>query len=102
MDGVVCPRNPHRQWRLILKVERDDNEQKFEATAIRNNTRSIYLDKYPYVKTTREKYNKEYEAYCTKPRQFHIANPKTAPKDKDGNIATPEFSRLFFNPIELE
>ena len=87
---------------LILRVESDDNEQKFEATAIRNNTRSIYLEKYPYIKTTREKYNKEYEAYCTQPRQFHVANPKTAPKDKDGNIATPEFSRLFFNPIELE
>ena len=87
---------------LILKVESEDNEHKFEATAIRNNKRRIVVTNKNLQKTTREKFNKEQEAYFTKPRQFHIANPELAPRDKDGNIATPEFRRLFYNPIELK
>ncbi len=87
---------------LILKVDSDDKEQQIEATAIRQNKRRIVIDNKRHQRTTREKFNKELEEYMTRPRQFHIANPTMAPKDKDGNIATPEFRRLFFNPIELE
>ncbi len=87
---------------LILKLESEDGEQKFAATSIRKNKSDINIKKSNYLKTTREKFNKELEEYMTRPRQFHIANPTMAPKDKDGNIATPEFRRLFFNPIELE
>ncbi len=87
---------------LILKVESNDGEQRFEATAIRNNPHTISLAKLRYQKTTREKYNNDLKEYMTRPPQFHIANPTMAPKDKDGNIATPQFRRLFFNPIELE
>ena len=87
---------------LILKAESEDGDQKFEAVSIRNDSHVIGFHKRNYQKTTREKYNSEFKEYRTRPRQFHVANPKMAPKDKDGNIATPEFSRLFFNPIELE
>ena len=87
---------------LILKTESDDGDQKFEAVSLHRNGHKIGLKKFWYQTTTREKYNAEFKEYKTTPRQYHIANPTMAPKDKDGNIATSEFRRLFFNPIELE
>ncbi len=87
---------------LILKATSDDGDQKFEAVSIHKNGHKIGLKKFWYQKTTREKYNAEFKQYKTTPRQYHIANPATAPKDKDGNIVTSEFRRLFFSPIELE
>ena len=87
---------------LILKAESVDGDQKFEAVSIHKNGHKIGLKKFWYQNTTREKYNAEFKEYRTRPRQYHIANPTMAPKDKDGNIVTSEFRRLFFNPIELE
>ncbi len=88
---------------LILKVESDDGEQKFEAVSTHKNGHKIGLKNFRYLPTTRERFNKELEEYKTGPREYQIiANPTMAPKDKDGNIATPEFRRLFFNPIELK
>ena len=87
---------------LILKAESDDGDQKFEAVSIHKNGHKIGLERFLFQKTTREKYNSEIKEYKTTPRQYHIANPTMAPKDKDGNIVTSEFRRLFFNPIELE
>ncbi len=86
---------------LILKVESEDNEQRFEAVKLRESNRDINFFKRNYEKTTREKFNKELADYRNNPHRFFTGNPM-APKDKDGNVAIPELRRMFFNPIELE
>ena len=86
---------------LILKIESDDNDHQFVAVAIRRNQGDIQFLKRNLEKTTRKKYNEELKEYCSNPHKYLTGNPM-APKDKEGNLAVSEFSRLFFNPIELE
>ncbi len=86
---------------LILMAESDDHQQRFEAIAIRKAARQIGVKDFTYRKTTREKFNKEFEESRTKPSQFHKGNT-LVPKDEDGSSIISQYRRHFFSPIELE
>lgn len=84
---------------LILKIEDDDHEHIFEAISIRNSDNDFRLNKFHYIKTTREKFNKALAEFKLNPGDFVTGSPILL-KNKNGK-PIPN-NRLFFNPIEKE
>ena len=86
---------------LILHIEDSDSEHVFTAISVRSGNFDICLDDKDYLKTTREKFNKELHDYKNNPGQF-VTMSHVAPQNADGTLARIPKRRLFFNPIELE
>ena len=86
---------------LILHIEDSNAEHVFSAISVRNSNADIYLEEKDYIKTTREKFNKELLDYKNNPGQF-VTLSHVAPKNADGSPTRIPKRRLFFNPIELE
>ena len=86
---------------MILKMTDSKDEHLIEAFEIRKAEIPFGYPERLYVKSTREKYNKEVADFKNEPWKLVEASGTVA-KDKDGNVIKPRRKKLFYNPIELE
>lgn len=86
---------------LILKVEDDKKEHRFEAVGFKQDKIDFGYKKRSYMKTTREKFNKALWDYKNRSWQM-VEGTEYQPKNPDGSAVEVSREKMFYNLIELE
>lgn len=86
---------------LILQIEDSNKEHYFTIASLRTSQAVIYKEIYRCLKTTRERFNKQYKAYRTDMGSF-FSTSGLVKNANTGKPNTPVKRKYFFSQLELE